>query len=104
MSQIAALIEELEISPREALELIAKQRKGFHVDVDVHNAFRNIYSDLVKTTNSRWVSKKELIDQYCKKVRRSKAQAYRHFKKIENTFLTHSKNRKTLIKAKEMKI
>ena len=102
ISQLASFIEELQISPREALELIAKNRKVFDFDTDVHGIFMNSYSTLVETTNSSWVSKKELIDQYSKKARLSRAQAYRHFKKIKNNFLSCSKNRKTVIKAKEM--
>ena len=102
ISQLASFIEELQISPREALELIAKKRKVFDFDTDVHGIFMNSYSTLVETTNSSWVSKKELIDQYSKKARLSRAQAYRHFKKIENNFLSCSENRKKVIKAKEM--
>jgi len=107
ISQIATFIEELEISPREALKLITKRRivseNAKCMNVDFQGDFMNIYSTLVETTNSSWVHKKELLDQYSKKAKISRAQAYRHFKKIEETFLSRSKNRKTFIKAKEMK-
>ena len=102
ISQIASFIEELQISPREALKLITKRKIVSDIPKCLNVDFTSIYSTLVETANSSWVSKKELIDQYSKKAKLSRAQAYRHFKQIENTFLSRSENRKTFIKAKEM--
>ena len=102
--QIENIIEELEISPREALNYIKKLRlPPPFKETTFERDLKQIYFTIVETNNSSWVSKKEILEAYSKKFRCSKQRTYLIFKKVEMFFSSYKEGRKVFLRPKGMK-
>tara|TARA_Y100001937_G_scaffold87059_1_gene117754 strand:- start:17454 stop:18026 length:573 start_codon:yes stop_codon:yes gene_type:complete len=98
VQQIAQIIEELDISPRDALNYITSAFTSLKKKTD----FTQVYITLLPTADSGWVYKNKILNAYCKKYQCSIARAYAKFKEEEASFLSRKEGKKTFIKPKEM--
>tara|TARA_R100000734_G_C3281411_1_gene74943 strand:- start:120 stop:752 length:633 start_codon:yes stop_codon:yes gene_type:complete len=109
--QIADLIEELQISPRETLKYIRKIRMDREKEKEAlkqpkrlapEEEFKQVYLMIKEVTDLSWIPKKEILNTYRDEYRCSIGTTYTRFKKVEKEkiFLSQKEGREVFLKLK----